>query len=132
MSRKGSRPLILIAVAIAAASYALGAQTAPPTGEWRYIGGDVQHTRYSPLDQITADNVSTLEVAWTWRGDNFGPTADPIFRSTPLYVDGLLYTVAGERRTVAAIDPETGERSEEHTSELQSPCNLVCRLLLEK
>src|SRR5256885_6741738 len=26
----------------------------------------------------------------------------------------------------------TGERSEEHTSELQSPCNLVCRLLLEK
>src|SRR2546426_3070473 len=27
---------------------------------------------------------------------------------------------------------ETRERSEEHTSELQSPCNLVCRLLLEK
>ena len=48
-----------------------------------------------------------------WRGrgaaTTSGPTADPIFRSTPLYVDGLLYTVAGERRTVAAIDPETGE-----------------------
>src|SRR5256885_8453627 len=28
--------------------------------------------------------------------------------------------------------PELGRRSEEHTSELQSPCNLVCRLLLEK
>src|SRR2546426_2194687 len=27
---------------------------------------------------------------------------------------------------------EQGRRSEEHTSELQSPCNLVCRLLLEK
>src|SRR5256885_2972594 len=27
---------------------------------------------------------------------------------------------------------ESGSRSEEHTSELQSPCNLVCRLLLEK
>src|SRR5256885_8201054 len=27
---------------------------------------------------------------------------------------------------------QTHERSEEHTSELQSPCNLVCRLLLEK
>src|SRR5688500_20074405 len=26
----------------------------------------------------------------------------------------------------------SGQRSEEHTSELQSPCNLVCRLLLEK
>src|SRR5256885_4847079 len=29
-------------------------------------------------------------------------------------------------------DPSSGRRSEEHTSELQSPCNLVCRLLLEK
>src|SRR2546426_8034766 len=28
--------------------------------------------------------------------------------------------------------PVRGDRSEEHTSELQSPCNLVCRLLLEK
>src|SRR3989454_5953071 len=28
--------------------------------------------------------------------------------------------------------PASGIRSEEHTSELQSPCNLVCRLLLEK
>src|SRR5256885_11397066 len=30
------------------------------------------------------------------------------------------------------VDPQTHPRSEEHTSELQSPCNLVCRLLLEK
>src|SRR5256885_4306424 len=29
-------------------------------------------------------------------------------------------------------DPLASDRSEEHTSELQSPCNLVCRLLLEK
>src|SRR5256885_2925391 len=30
------------------------------------------------------------------------------------------------------VAPANGNRSEEHTSELQSPCNLVCRLLLEK
>src|SRR5256885_6193500 len=36
-----------------------------------------------------------------------------------------------EQETLAAgVSPQ--ERSEEHTSELQSPCNLVCRLLLEK
>src|SRR5256885_13041498 len=35
----------------------------------------------------------------------------------------------GENHLAAAIPPG---RSEEHTSELQSPCNLVCRLLLEK
>src|SRR5256885_12502828 len=35
------------------------------------------------------------------------------------------------RRRISA-QPHAVERSEEHTSELQSPCNLVCRLLLEK
>src|SRR2546426_9251090 len=37
------------------------------------------------------------------------------------------------RTTEARVAVSAGEqRSEEHTSELQSPCNLVCRLLLEK
>src|SRR2546426_9265168 len=37
------------------------------------------------------------------------------------------------RRAAGATPPRGGvDRSEEHTSELQSPCNLVCRLLLEK
>src|SRR5256885_6581113 len=37
-----------------------------------------------------------------------------------------------ERGGAGACGAESGWRSEEHTSELQSPCNLVCRLLLEK
>src|SRR2546426_7567349 len=36
------------------------------------------------------------------------------------------------RRRLEPSDGDADERSEEHTSELQSPCNLVCRLLLEK
>ncbi len=79
------------------------------SGEWRYIGGDAAHTRYSPLDRITAENFEDLEIAWIWRGDNYGTTPLATSRSTPLYVDGMLYTVAGERRTVVAIDPESGE-----------------------
>src|SRR5256885_12689438 len=39
--------------------------------------------------------------------------------------------LATERRGKPSSRP-SGTRSEEHTSELQSPCNLVCRLLLEK
>src|SRR5256885_7330219 len=39
---------------------------------------------------------------------------------------------ARERRRVLRGDRPLRGRSEEHTSELQSPCNLVCRLLLEK
>src|SRR2546426_8733005 len=55
--------------------------------------------------------------------------------------DGLLATFDGPARAVraaAAVGVDVrrlgldGRRSEEHTSELQSPCNLVCRLLLEK
>src|SRR5256885_7288349 len=38
----------------------------------------------------------------------------------------------GRRRHRLALQFQQGGRSEEHTSELQSPCNLVCRLLLEK
>ncbi len=84
-------------------------QRGTPAGEWHFWGGDAWSTRYSPLDQINAENFSKLEVAWVWRGDNFGPTADNILRATPIYAEGKLFTVAGERRTVAAVDPATGE-----------------------
>ena len=78
-------------------------------GEWRYLGGDAGHTRYSPLQQINASNFEDLRVAWVWRGDNFGPGLEYTMRSTPSYVDGRLYTVAGQRRQVVSIDPGTGE-----------------------
>src|SRR2546426_9259218 len=62
-------------------------------------------------------------------------TALPTPGHTPGHVS-LLITSRGERALVlgdAAHNPvQVHERSEEHTSELQSPCNLVCRLLLEK
>ena len=78
-------------------------------GEWRYLGGDAGHTRSSPLDQINRSNFADLEQAWIWRGDNFGSNLDFFSRSTPIYVDGILYTVATPRRQVVAIDPKTGE-----------------------
>ena len=77
--------------------------------EWRHWGADAASTRYSPLDQIDATNFNDLEVAWLWRGDNFGPVPDPYLRATPIYVNGTLYSVAGSRRTAVAIDPATGE-----------------------
>ena len=42
-------------------------------GEWPTYGGDLGHTRYSPLDQINATNFSKLEVAWRFKTDNLGP-----------------------------------------------------------
>ena len=102
--------LVLAAMfAVATTGSATAQEPGDQAGEWRYLGGDAAHTRSSPLDQIDASNFEDLEVEWVWRGDNFGPTVDYLYRSTPVYVDGLLYTVAGQRRTVAAIDPATGE-----------------------
>jgi len=94
-----------------------------PYGEWRYWGGDAWSTRYSPLDQIDADNFGDLKQAWIWRGDNFGPSVDYILRATPIYAGGRLFTVAGQSRTVAALDPATGETlwifREPHTTRWQ-------------
>ncbi len=75
---------------------------APGTAEgtWHYIGGDAAHTRFSPVDQINADNFEELEEAWIWDGASFSAASG---RSTPIYVDGTLYTVAGNRRHIVAI-----------------------------
>src|SRR5256885_11455491 len=59
-----------------------------------------------------------------------------LFRSMDLFAEGEPITVAPIRAFPLIRDLVTDVgfnfRSEEHTSELQSPCNLVCRLLLEK
>ena len=103
------RILFTLSLILAAAVPATAQDQEGRDGEWRYIGGDAGHTRYSPLDQINKDNFEDLEKAWLFRGDNYGSTVDYLFRSTPIYAGGLLYTVAGRRRTVIAIDPGTGE-----------------------
>ena len=98
---------------LALALIALGATPAGTAGaqnvEWTHWGSDAGQTRYAPLDQIDGDNFLDLEPAWTWSANNFGPNPQFIYRATPIYVNGKLYTVAGERRTVACIDPATGE-----------------------
>ena len=80
-----------------------------PGEEWHYWGGDAWSTRYSPLDQIDASNFADLEVAWVWTADNFSPDPGALLRATPIYAEGKLFTVAGTRRSVVAIDPVTGE-----------------------
>jgi quinoprotein glucose dehydrogenase len=76
-------------------------------GEWRYWAADAWSTRYSPLDQINASNFGSLKIAWQWNAGAFGP--DEYYRTTPLYANGRLFTVATTRRIAAAIDPEKGE-----------------------
>jgi quinoprotein glucose dehydrogenase len=102
---------LLVALAlIVAAPLASAQQPGTENGEWRYQSADAGGTRYSPADQITAENFGDLETAWIFRGDNFSPHENYTFKSTPSYIDGILYTVAGYRRTIVAMDPATGEQ----------------------
>ncbi|MCY3566691.1 MAG: PQQ-binding-like beta-propeller repeat protein [Gammaproteobacteria bacterium] len=74
--------------------------------QWYTLGSDYAHTRYTPADEITAENFGELEVVWEWDGASFDAVSG---RSTPSLIDGILYTVAGNKRFVVAIDPKTGD-----------------------
>jgi quinoprotein glucose dehydrogenase len=106
------RRLIFLALLITAVSWPFTGrgQTGAKNGEWRAYRGEEASTGYSPVDQINRDNVKSLEVAWTWKFDNYGTAAQTATtETTPLMVNGVLYFTAGQRRTVVAADAGTGE-----------------------
>jgi quinoprotein glucose dehydrogenase len=77
--------------------------------DWRNYANDLASTRYAPLDQINADNFNKLSVAWRFKTDALGPRKDYMFEATPLVINGVLYSTAGARRDVVALDAATGE-----------------------
>ena len=77
--------------------------------EWPTYAADLAGTRYRPFDQINASNYNDLEVAWRLKTDNFGNRPEYKLEGTPLMVNGVLYTTAGSRRAVIAVDAATGE-----------------------
>lgn len=103
------RASITCVLALALAGGHTHAQQGARDGEWRAFAADNGSTRYSPLDQINTGNVGQLRIAWRWKSDNLGPRPDYNWQTTPLMVKGVLYTTAGSRRDVVAIDAATGE-----------------------
>ena len=101
--------VFVFVAALASVTVAVRAQSKATVGEWATYGGDLASTRYSPLDQITKDNFDKLEVAWRLKTDFLGPRPEFNFQATPLMVDGVVYTTAGTRRAVVALDAGTGE-----------------------
>ena len=112
MRQRRAWVLVLVTV-LASAGGAAQPGPAAPAGEWRYYGGDAGSRRYSPLAQITAENVGRLQVAWQWTSADdavvaANPTSRPgAYQDTPLMANGALYTVTSLGQ-VAALDPGTG------------------------
>ena len=85
-----------------------------PTGFIRrglaiFISGDAGGTKYSPLAQIDASNVSKLKIAWRWKSENYGSRPDYNLEVTPLAINGKLFFSAGAHRAAIAVDGATGE-----------------------
>ena len=102
--------LFVLLTGCAAMMPAGGQVPSTKNGEWPYYTADLKGTKYSPLDQINASNFGKLEVAWRFKTDNFGPRPEYKLEGTPLMVKGVIYTTAGTRRSVIALDAATGEQ----------------------
>src|ERR1044071_9916037 len=102
MSRPSRRHALVLGLVVALASWSLTGvgQTGAKNGEWPAYRGDQASTAYSPADLITKDNVKNLQVAWTWKFDNYGSAASETLatETTPLMVNGVLYFTAGGPR----------------------------------
>ncbi|MGG5823588.1 glucose/quinate/shikimate family membrane-bound PQQ-dependent dehydrogenase [Falsiroseomonas sp. HW251] len=87
---------------------------AVPPGEWHAYGRTEAGQRWSPLAQITPDNVSRLEVAWHYHtGDLRGRAGDPketTFEVTPLKIGDRLYFCT-PHQDVVALDATTGREA---------------------
>jgi quinoprotein glucose dehydrogenase len=113
----GLSALVALLALVSATTASLSGQRGTTNGEWRTYGGDLGNTKYAPLDQINAANFNTLEIAWRFKTDNLGPRPEYNFQSTPLMVNGTVYSTAGTRRAVVALDAATGELKWMHSED---------------
>lgn len=87
--------------------------------DWPSYGGDNGSSKYTPLDQINAENVSDLTIAWSWdspdnetvaaniAGDNSTAIPGP-YKVTPIVIDGVMYVPTSFGR-IAALDAASGD-----------------------
>ncbi|MEE2637998.1 MAG: PQQ-binding-like beta-propeller repeat protein, partial [Acidobacteriota bacterium] len=121
-------PVVVVSVA--------AAQQGADQGEWRHYAGDAGSTKYSPLEQITSENVDDLAVVWRWSSVDGHFDLDELrlrypalrvandtanvsingLKGTPLMVGDTLY-LSTPFSQVAAIDAATGETRWVHDPE---------------
>ncbi|MGH6949026.1 MAG: glucose/quinate/shikimate family membrane-bound PQQ-dependent dehydrogenase [Kiloniellales bacterium] len=103
-----------------------------PPGEWHAYGRSGFGDRYSPLDQITTENVAELEVAWTYHTGDLRRPSDPeetTYEVTPLMVRDTLY-LCTPHNFVIALDAATGRERWRFDPEVPDETNrqhLTCR-----
>jgi len=104
------KPLIHLMLALSLCGVLTASADVAPT-QWPSVGGNPGGQRYSPLDQISKENVGKLAPTWTYRHGDFsagnrqhGPTA---FEVTPLLIEDTLFFCTPYNRVIA-LDPQSG------------------------
>src|SRR5439155_15750195 len=83
--------------------YARLAQGATDNGEWLTYSGSYRSERFSPLAQISRDNVKKLRPLWLYQ-----PAGAGTLEVTPVVADGVMYITTGAPATVVALDLASG------------------------
>jgi quinoprotein glucose dehydrogenase len=108
--RLTERPHLVLALGALLSACALSAAADDGANvEWPTYAGNWDASKYKPLDQINASNFNQLEVVWRFKTDHVGNRPEFKLEGTPLEIGGVLYTTAGSRRGVIALDATTGE-----------------------
>jgi membrane-bound PQQ-dependent dehydrogenase (glucose/quinate/shikimate family) len=90
----------------------LTASSSTIADEWSSYGRDSGGTRYSPLTQITPENVRKLQTVWTFHTGDLSPSTNGRrsgFETTPLVIGGRLFLTTSFNRVIA-LDPATGRQ----------------------
>ena len=77
--------------------------------DWRYYGGDSGGSRYSELDQINTENISSLKVAWAFDTEEEVDSLRPLANQCqPIVVNGILYGTTSKHK-LFALDAASGK-----------------------
>jgi len=127
-----NRPAVALPLPDAALPTPADASPLPVGADWGAYGGTYGARRYSPLNQINADNVKTLKRAWlTHTGDLPSAAAKGKYgaETTPLKVGDTLY-LCSAKNILIALDPATGKtrwRYDPKVSDESIPYTAACR-----
>ena len=89
--------------------------------EWLTYSGSLDGRRYTPLNEISTENVSQLRIKWIQQFDN----TDPSVESTPLVVDGTMF-ITEPPSNVVALDAKSGDLIWRYDRKVASDLSLCC------
>ncbi len=120
-------PLLVLAACSRQGPAIEGLPTEGPVSEFNQTAWQSAN-HYSPLDQINADNVSSLEVAWEFHTGEIDNRSEALvaFEDEPILVDGNLIICTISRRVIA-LDPATGEQRWEYDPGVEPTGMQKCR-----